>query len=257
MESALGTMLRHRDLATRMPFRRAVQAHFSLLGERLEPATLKIAGHWWHRTRRSRSYLLSRRASARLRSMFRLPKALQPLGSHGGRAVGVLASHAPRPHGGGRARGNPRHARRAPRRPAGQHPRRSIGLERSTPSAQPAPRSSFVRRIRPDHCGLHQPEGTAFLIRTAYPVLDFEFQKSAAGRGEVRVRLSGDPNYACPLVVLAKRKGTSVAVRMFEINEAGERPVKNPANGQHELKGGTRYRLDWAIRRKARPRRKS
>jgi hypothetical protein len=95
-----------------------------------------------------------------------------------------------------------------------------------------------------------------FLIRSEYPVLDFEFEKKSADRGSVGFRLGGNPGYACSLSVFPKSKGAPVAVHMFEAGETGEKRVTNrTARKGFGLKGGTRYRLDWAVTkaRRAKP----
>jgi hypothetical protein len=97
-----------------------------------------------------------------------------------------------------------------------------------------------------------------FLIRSEYPVLDFEFQKAAAGRGEIRFRLAGNHNYTCRLAVIAKSKAAPVIARVFEIGAKGESPVTTrSAREGYELKGETRYRIEWAIRGKGRSRKRS
>jgi hypothetical protein len=81
-----------------------------------------------------------------------------------------------------------------------------------------------------------------FLIRTEYPVVEFDFQRTPRG-GEASIKLAGDPRFQCRLTLLPRRARTSVVL----VGDDGTtlRGRKSEGRTAYEVKGGASYRVVW------------
>jgi hypothetical protein len=93
-----------------------------------------------------------------------------------------------------------------------------------------------------------------FLIRTDYPVIDFDFRRTPRG-GEASIKLAGDPRFGCRLTILPRQTGTTVVLK----DASGHliRGRKSRGRNSYEVKGGDSYQLAWKNSARAKERRHS
>jgi hypothetical protein len=81
-----------------------------------------------------------------------------------------------------------------------------------------------------------------FLIRTEYPVIDFDFRRTPQG-GEASIKLAGDPRFQCRLTILPRRAGTTVV--LVDADGGTIRGRKSVSGTAYEVKGGGVYHVVW------------
>ena len=91
-----------------------------------------------------------------------------------------------------------------------------------------------------------------FLIRSEYPVVDFDFRRTPGG-GAASLQLAGDPRFRCRLTIVPRQAETTVAV-----TDARGRKVRGRKSGggtAYVVEGGARCELTWTKRPSAKARR--